>query len=155
MASLKQIRDKANAKLTPFWQMLIDKQPLFFNKHGRFFQALVTPESIDGAELNFTLTHPSDEDFTVDVDFPWTDTIPFQVQVDVYESERQHGFSATATVQLANGDVYKRTRTAKAIIQEPVYNTTQEPSVQISGRICTSFTQEDTGWYQFIEEPLT
>ena len=84
MASLKQIRDKANLKLVPFWGMLIDKQPRYFNKHGKFFQLLVTSKSVDGEDMTWAMLHPSDETKQIDVDFPWSDTIPFQVQVVYY-----------------------------------------------------------------------
>lgn len=149
MATLVQIRDKANAKLTPFWQMLIAKQPDYFLKHGKFFQLLVTSPVVDGVDTSWQLRTPADEQHVVDVDFPWTDTIPFQVSVDEFVGDTI-GFSATATVQLLNGDKYRRTRKATAIVQEEVWTGTEAPYTLVSPRMVTSFIQDDTDW-QLIE----
>lgn len=149
--TLTGLRDKANVKLVPFWQMLIDKQPSYFLKHGKFFQLLITPRVVDGADTMWEMVHPSDEQYVIDVDFPWTDTIPFQISVDEWSGDTR-GFSATATVELPNGNRYQRTRKATAVIQEAVYdNTDPQNPVLISPKQAASFTQEDTGWY-LVEE---
>ena len=131
--------------------MLIDKQPRFWNKNGRFFQLLVTSRSVDGGEMTWAMKHPLDETRVVDVDFPWKNTLPFQVSVDVWKGGTE-GFSATATTELLNGDVYRRTRTATAIIQEPTFDTSGDDPVQLTDRTCTGFTEEDTNWYKVIPE---
>jgi hypothetical protein len=150
--TLAELRTKANAKLIPFWQMLIDKQPLYFLKHGKFFQLLITPRVVDGEDTNWTLQHPSDEVHQIDVDFPWSDTLPFQVSVDEWVGE-DRGFSATATVELPNGDRYRRTRKATAVIAEAVYdNTDPMHPVLVTPPTVSSFTQEDTDWYLVVGE---
>lgn len=42
MATLQQIRDKADVVLANFWQALTIKQDAYFAKHGKYFQLLVT-----------------------------------------------------------------------------------------------------------------
>lgn len=152
--TLLELRDKANAKLTPFWQMLIDKQPSYFLKHGKFFQLIVTSRVVDGVDTAWEMTLPSDEQHVIDVDFPWSDTIPFQISVDEWVGE-DRGFSVTATVELPNGDKYRRTRKATAVIADAVYdNTDPMKPVLITPKSVSSFTQEDTDWYQVVESQL-
>jgi len=152
--TLAQLRDKANAKLTPFWQMLIDKQPLYFLKHGKFFQLIVTSRVVDGVDTAWEMTHPSDEQHVIDVDFPWSDTIPFQVSVDEWVGE-DRGFSATATVELPNGDKYRRTRKATAVVADAVYDNTDPMNpVLVTPKTVSSFTQEDTDWQLVVETQL-
>lgn len=149
--TLAQLKTKANAKLVPFWQMLIDKQPKYFLKYGKFFQLLVTPKVVDGVDTGFSLILPPHEQHVIDVDFPWTDTLPFQISVLEWVGETR-GFSATATVELPNGDIYKRTRSATAEIADAVYdNTDPMKPVLVTPPTVSSFIQEDTDWYKFVE----
>jgi len=124
--TLAELKDKADAKLVQFWQLLTEKQNAYFAKHGKYFQLLVSPTDsvVDGADSDFTVRHPSDEPFQVDVDFPWTDKVPFQIQVDEWGSVPDYGYKATVTAELPNGDVYKRSRNSR---------------------------NEDSGWYKYIE----
>lgn len=150
--TLQELRDKANARLVPFWQMLIEKQPSYFLKHGVFFQLLITSRVVDGEDTDWEQKHPSDETRHADVDFPWMDKIPFQISVDTF-GDNPSGFSATATVELPNGNVYRRTRKATAIVQEPVYdNVSADNPVLLSPKSIASFDEEDTGWYLFESE---
>jgi len=150
--TLGQLQTKANAKLVPFWQMLIDKQPSYFLKHGKFFQLLITSRVVDGADTNWILQHPSDEVHQIDVDFPWSDTIPFQISVDEWVGE-DRGFFTTATVELPNGDRYRRTRKATAVIADAVYdNTDPMLPVLVTPPTVSSFTQDDSGWNLVVEE---
>lgn len=149
--TLAQLKTKANAKLVPFWAMLIDKQPKYFLKHEKFFQLLITSHSVDGSDMAWILRNPSDEQHAIDVDFPWSDTLPFQVSVDEWVGETT-GFSATATVELPSGDIYRRTRKATAVIADAVYdNTDSMHPTLITPKTVSSFVEEDTNWYQVTE----
>lgn len=112
--TLAQLRDKADAKLATFWALLVQKQAAYHAKHGKYFQLLVSPENavIDGLDTDFTLRSPSDEVHALDVDFPWTEKVPFQIQVDEWVGA-DTGFIATVFVQLPNGDIYTRSRNSK------------------------------------------
>ena len=114
--TLAQLRDKADAKLVQFWQLLTQKQDAYFAKHGKYFQLLVSPETavVDGADSTFTVRKPSDERFVVDVDFPWTDKVPFTIKVDEWVGETK-GYTATVTVELPNGDRYIRSRNSNNV----------------------------------------
>jgi hypothetical protein len=109
MATLKQIRDKADAKLTEFWQLLSAKQDAYFAKHGKYFQLLVTSDVVDGVDTVFEVRKPNDEKNVVDVDFEFNSPIPFQIKVDEWVGWRTTGYSATAIVQLVTGEKYRRT----------------------------------------------
>ena len=148
--TLAELQTKANQKLIPFWQMLIDKQPSYFLKHGKFFQLLITPRVVDGVDTAWVLQHPSDEAHQVDVDFPWTDTIPFQISVDEWVGDTR-GFSATATVELPNGNRYRRTRKATAVIADAVYDNTDPMNpILVTPPTVSSFIQEDTDWQLYV-----
>lgn len=126
MATLTQIRNKADAKLADFWVLLQEKQSNYFAKNGKYFQLLISPNQkvTDGIDSQFQLRQPSDERFDLDVNFTWSDTIPFQISVDEWVRGEEAGYSATVRVELLNGRVFMRTRTN---------------------------TNEDTGWYKYID----
>ena len=126
MATLIQVRDKADAKLVQFWQLLTEKQDAYFAKHGKYFQLLVTGgRDVESTEFDFEKRVPSDEKFAVDVDLPWTDRLPFEIQVDEWVGEDK-GYTATVTVEW-RGRTFTRSRNSK---------------------------QEDTGWSEVIEQEL-
>lgn len=130
---LAQLRDKANALLGPFWTALVAKQDAYYAKHGKYFQLLVTPNTavVDGVDSDFTANHPSDEKHVIDVDFAFADKIPFNIEVNEWVGVGDDkGFSALVTVQLPNGDIYKRMR---------------------SRNVAHAVT--DTDWYKY--EPVT
>ena len=126
--TLAELRDKADAKLVTFWQLLTAKQDAYFAKHGKYFQLLVSPETkvVDGADSDFTLRHPSDEPYQVDVDFPWTDKIPFNIRVDEWVGADK-GYTAVVEVELPDGRRFTRSRNSKNVdsgwseIIEPIY----------------------------------
>lgn len=107
--TLQQLKTKANAKLTDFWDALSTKQDAYYAKHGKYFQLLVTSPVVDGADTTFEVTHPNDEKHLVDVDFDFTAPVPFQISVDEWVGNESIGYSATATVELPNGNKYTRT----------------------------------------------
>lgn len=115
MATLKQVRDKADAKLVQFWQLLQQKQAAYFAKHGKYFQLLVSPSEtpIEGADSDFIVRKPSDEKFVADVDFPWTDKVPFQIEVHEWVG-KDKGYEAVVTVEY-KGTKYRRSRDSNQV----------------------------------------
>ncbi len=128
MATLKQVRDKANAKLTTFWQALSTRQDVYFTKHSKYFQLLVGSNlTLDGADTVFSVVSPSDELHTIDIDYQWSDSLPFQIEVHEWVGGGDNiGYRAIATIN-HEGTLYRRERTN---------------------------TGEDTGWNQFIESTI-
>lgn len=112
MATLKQIRDKADTQLAKFWVRLQQKQDAYFAKHGKYFQLLVSPENavIDGVDSNFLVRTPSDEKFVLDRDFSFTEKVPFQIVVDEWVGKENAGYKATVYIQIADGRVFSRSR---------------------------------------------
>lgn len=106
--TLASLKTKANATLATFWTALQTRQDAYFAKHGKYFQLLVTSPVIDGADTTFEIIHPNDEKHLIDVDFDFASPIPFQIKVDEWVGDGQ-GYSATAIVELPNGDKYTRT----------------------------------------------
>ena len=129
MATLAQIRTKADAKLVDFWTLLQQKQDTYFAKNGKYFQLLVSPETkvVDGVDTTYEVRKPSDERFVFDVNFEWSTTIPFQISVDEWVHKEDAGYSATVWIELLNGRVFMRTR----------HN-----------------NSDDTGWYEFKKESI-
>lgn len=127
--TLAELRDKADAKLATFWTALVAKQNAYFAKHGKYFQLLVSPTSdvVDGVDSDFTVRHPSDEMFAVDVDFLSATKIPFNIQVHEWVGADK-GFTAIVQVKLPNGDVYMRSRNSK---------------------------NEDSGWAKYVEHIIS
>jgi len=151
--TLAKLRDKADAKLATFWSALVTKQNAYHAKHGKYFQLLVSPENavVDGIDSGFTIRHPSDELHQLDVDFSWTEKMPFQIRVDEYVG-RTHGFRATVWVQLVNGDVYTRSRTYE--LQPDIVDRVYDENDEIVSETITPQPplQIDSGWSKVEEE---
>lgn len=113
MATLAELRTKANTQLADFWSRLKEKEEAYFQKNGRYFQLLVTPEShvVDGVDSDFATRLPSDERKVVDVDFAWTKKVPFSISVDTFQNEEAQGYVANVHIQLQSGGIYQRSRT--------------------------------------------
>lgn len=110
MATLKQVRDKANAKLETFWGALSTRQDSYFAKHGKYFQLLVGSElTQDGADTSFSVVLPSDETNIIDIDTSWTDTVPFQLSVHSTNGPDGHSYIGRVRIK-HNEDIYQRTR---------------------------------------------
>ena len=107
--TLKQLREKADLKLTEFWTALSAKQDLYFQKHGKYFQLLVTPGVVDGVDSVFTVTRPSDEKHVVDVDFEFKSPVPFSISVDEWKNKEGAVYSATVIVEVLDGRKFTRT----------------------------------------------
>lgn len=129
MATLIQIRDRANAKLAVMWPVIQAKQDTYFANHGRYFGLRWSPiaEVTDGVDSEFVLNRPSR--FHVDADVTWeSEQVPYQLQLfRLNQDTPQETYQAFVRVQLLNGDKWERSRTRD---------------------------NEDSGWYQLIETSL-
>lgn len=112
--TLAELRTKADAKLAVFWDTLVSKQEVYFAKHGKYFQLLVTPNTsvVDGVDSDFTLRHPSDAKFVIDIEVPIATKIPFNIEVHEWVGADK-GFTAFATVELPDGRRFRRSRNSK------------------------------------------
>jgi hypothetical protein len=154
--TLQELKTKANAKLVTFWTLLQAKQEAYHQKHDTYFQLLVSPDTdvVDGVDSNWTLRHPSDAHYEVDVDFPWADTIPFQISVDVFGAEKEQGYSATVTAQLPNGNIYRRTRKLidPRVRTQDYDNADPLHPIPVGEPYYVGETsEEDTNWFQVTE----
>lgn len=153
--TLAELRDKANAKLTVFWDALIIKQEAYFLKHGKFFQLLVTDPVVDGADTTWEIRKPNDERHELDVNFEFNSPVPFQISVDEWVG-KESGFSVTVVVELPSGEKYTRTRTAVPVVQEATYEENTDPtttaSVELTPKQVTDWTINTTAW-TLVEEP--
>ena len=109
--TLLELQQKANPVLANIWSVIQTRQASYFANHGKYFQLLVTPDTevVGGADSPFTIRHPSDAQFIVDIDVPWASTIPFQISVDTTDGPDGHGYSATVTAKVGV-KIYQRTR---------------------------------------------
>lgn len=112
MATLIQIRDKANVILGDFWSVLQTKQNAYFAKHGKYFQLLVSPtvKVVDGVDQIFSKRIPNDELHQEDVDFSFGTQIPFQIQVNEWVGSDSRGYTATVRIELLDGRIFERSR---------------------------------------------
>lgn len=113
MATLQQIRDKADTQLAKFWVALSTKQDAYFAKHGKYFQLLVSPVNavIDGLDTDYVQRVPDDEKFIIDREFSFAEKIPFQIVVDEWVSpDGSAGYKATVYVELPDGRIFTRNR---------------------------------------------
>lgn len=110
MATLTQIRDKANAKLAELWPVIQAKQDAYFAKHGKYFSLLATQEVTDGAGTTITAIYPHDEQHQADVQLTFDSPVPFQIRIDEWVRPNSAGYVATVWVKLLNGTIYTRSR---------------------------------------------
>ena len=111
MATLQEIRDAANARLTDFWVELVAKQDAYFALHGKYFQKLITNRPVDGATEAWADIVPSDEKHPDDAVLTTAGgPLPFAISVDEWVGPDGPGWSATVWIELANGDIYTRSR---------------------------------------------
>lgn len=111
--NLNQLQQNADAKLAQFWQVLTEKQNNYYQKHGEYFQLLVSPVSSttikEGTDDIFITRHPSDGKFLADIQFSWADTVPFQIEVHAYDGPNGKGYLAVVTVYY-NDRIFRRER---------------------------------------------
>lgn len=111
MATLTQIRNKANTVLLTLWDKLAVRQEAYRLKNDKYFQLLATAPVVDGADTVLTVTHPSDEHYQTDVQFNFDSPYPFQVTVDEWGNDTERGFKMTAVIELLDGRRFQRYRT--------------------------------------------
>ena len=109
--TLQQLRDKANARLAAFWPELVAKQDAYFAKHGKYFQKIITNQPTDVEELAWVDNAPNDEKHPDDAVLTTAGgALPFAISIDEWTKGVQAGWSATVTVKLADGTLYRRKR---------------------------------------------
>lgn len=154
--TLTQLKTKANQKLQEFWDALILRQEAYFLKHNKFFQLLITDPVVDGVDTTWELRTPSDEKHALDVNFSFNSPVPFSISVDEFVGDTV-GFSATAIVELPNGDRYTRTRTAVPTVQEATYAPQEDitqPQVELTPKQITSWDIQTTEWELVVDETV-
>lgn len=125
--TLQQLKTKADAKLTDFWQALSAKQDAYFAKHGTYFGFNWTPSQkiVDGVDTDMgELQRPSRKHYAADVSFPITTQLPFQIQVERQHGPNGHGYTAVIRAELPDGRIFMRRR---------------------------DNLNNDTNWYEYIE----
>lgn len=109
MPTLNQVRNKANAKLTTFWQALQTRQDAYFAKHGKYFQLLAGSNlTLDGEDTPFAVVSPEGEQHPQDIDYAWSDTVPFKIEVHEWVGS-DRGYLGIVTIN-HEGTLYRRTR---------------------------------------------
>jgi len=150
--TLQALKTKANSKLSDFWDLLLPKQEAYFLKHGKFFQLLVTSPAVDGADTTWEIRKPNDELHAVDIDFEFNSPVPFSISVDEWVGKTR-GFSVTATVELPDGRVFKRSRSAVPTVVEAVMdNTDIDNPIEITPKSVSGWTVDTTSWVEVIED---
>lgn len=127
MATLIEVRNKANAKLADMWPKLQTRQDAYFVRHGKYFQLLAgSALTDDGADTTFSVVSPSDEMHVIDIDTTWSETVPFQIEIHEWVGTSGKGYKGIVTVK-HNGTKYRRERDSD---------------------------NNDTNWYEVIDSPL-
>jgi hypothetical protein len=106
MATLQQVRDKANTKLATFWSALQTREDACFAQTGRYFQLLWTSLPLDGADTQATFQFRTDLDYVNQINTSWSDTLPFMLEVHEWDA----GYMAICTIN-HEGTLYQRSRT--------------------------------------------
>lgn len=151
--TLAQLKTKANTKLGEFWDALLPRQEVYFLKHGKCFQLLVSSPVVDGADTTFVLTHPNDEKHAVDVDFTFNSPIPFQISVNEWVGETV-GVNVQATVELPDGRRFERSRSAVPTIVEATYSDDIDNPVELTPKSVSGWTVETTNWNEVIDNDI-
>lgn len=112
MATLTQIKTKANTKLLDFWVVLSQKQEQYFQRYGGYFQLLQTTPVVDGLDTTFVLTLPNDQQpRSKNYTFDFVSPIPFQINVDCFGNDTVQGYTMSVIVELTDGRRFTRSRT--------------------------------------------
>lgn len=110
MATLTQLKSKANPVLTTIWDALATRQEAYRTKNDKYFQLTASAPVVDGQDTVLTINHPSDEKFQTDVQFNFASPVPFQIQVDEWGNNTEKGFKATVIIELLDGRKFTRSR---------------------------------------------
>lgn len=115
MATLAQVRTKANDKLATLWSALQTRENAYFTKHGKYFQLLAGSDlTLDGADTPFSVVSPSDEVHAVDIDYAWSDTVPFKIEVHEWVKDADRGYRGVVTINY-QGTLYRRERDSNGV----------------------------------------
>jgi len=111
MATLIQVRNKANDRLTTLWSVITSKQDAYFATHGTYFGFNWTPSAppLEGEDTTFIINRPSRFHVSEDVDFTGETTVPFSVQIIRHDGATQ-GYTAYIRIN-HEGTIYQRSRT--------------------------------------------
>lgn len=112
MATLVQIRNKVDTFLADLWvNTILPKEEVYFAKHGRYAQILVSPVTrvADDATAVFTKRPPSDESFAADFEFTLAAPIPAQIEIHAHVGPLGAGFVAHVYVEVL-GKLYHRAK---------------------------------------------
>lgn len=158
MATLAEIQTKANTKLQQLWDThIIPKQTAYWNKHGTFFGFNWTPSAdvIDGVDTDFgEIQRPSRKHVAVDVQFPLTEQVPFQVQIMRHVSD-VHSFTAFVRVKLLDGRVFWRNRKATPVITPAVWNNDDpENPFEQTPAVISDWVLDTSPWEEIIDEEI-
>lgn len=156
--TLEELRTKANAKLSDFWDILVVKQEAYFVKHHDYFQLLTSPELpvVDGVDSDFTVRIPNDlATRTIDIEMPFTEKIPFQIWVHPWGNNNEKGYKAVVLIELPDGRRFKRTRELfdnRKLKQD--YNNTPDIPVPIGDPYLVGDAPriETSAWEEIIED---
>lgn len=109
MATLKEIRDKVDARLTSLWPIVVEKQQAYLAKHGRYAQVLVSPETNveDDGEGTFIKRLPHYENNGNDFEFTIDTPIPMQIEIQQNQRGNERGFTVTVYVTVSS-TTYRR-----------------------------------------------
>lgn len=134
MATLQEIRDKANTKLATLWPVIVAKEEAYFTNHGQYFGLRWSPANpvVDGVDTPFVLEKPSRGSVLADIQFDM-ENLPFQIMIERLNQQPPRNitpwvdltkpepaptwgasgetFKAHIRIELPNGDVYRRSRT--------------------------------------------
>lgn len=115
MATLTQIRTKANTVLADFWSVLQTKQDAYFAKHGKYFQLITSPSTLveDGVDTTFTVIKNPTNPFNADLNFTYASPVPFQLEVHEWVGPVERGYTGFVRIKLLNGDIWQRNRDSK------------------------------------------
>ena len=113
MATLQEIRTKADTRLTQLWSVIVSKQDAYFAIHGTYFGFKWSPSLsvVDGVDTQLgEINRPSRFHVAADVSFPTDTEIPFQIMIIRHHGPAGHGFTAWVRVELLDGRVYTRSK---------------------------------------------
>ena len=123
MATLAQVKSKANPLLLNLKGKIDTWEDRFYAKHGRYFQLLVTPSTKvqDGADVDLVVRHPSDvvAPHEIELDVQWGQKYPFQIEVQTHQLGDVWDYTIRVQIEV-NGITYERQVSKNGLA--PTYN---------------------------------
>ncbi len=89
-------RARADAMLNGLWNHIQARQNVYFNKHGRYFQGLLTPRNVRNTDGPTDLgRRPHDQaESWADAGFVLPVSVPASLEIHVYDGPLGHGYTA-------------------------------------------------------------